>query len=75
MVVLKRVALLVGLTLLFGSCAFAQETETKQDTRSGIAPDIRGDETNLKLQSGNFVVVQIPISDPTLDTGLVLGAA
>jgi len=29
----------------------------------------------MKLQRGNFVVVPIPISDPTLDTGLIAGAA
>ncbi len=68
-----RVAAVVGLLALQASLAIAQETTT--DTRPGIAPDIRDDETNLKLQSGNFVVVPIPISNPTLDTGLVAGAA
>ena len=53
----------------------ASVDETKADTRPGIAPDIREDETKLKLQKGNFVVVPIPISNPTLDSGLVLGAA
>lgn len=38
-------------------------------------PDIRDDETKLKLQKGDFVVVPIPMSNPTLGTGLVLGAA
>lgn len=38
-------------------------------------PDIREDETKLKVQKGDFVVVPIPISNPTFDTGLVLGAA
>ena len=41
----------------------------------GVAPDIRSDDTKLKLQRGNYVVVPIPISNPTLDTGLVAGAA
>lgn len=68
-----RVTTLFGLIVLSGSFAFAQKAET--DTRPGIAPDIRDDETNLKLQRGNFVVVPIPISDPTLDAGLVIGAA
>ncbi len=53
----------------------ASADETKTDTRPGIAPDIREDETKLKLQKGNFVVVPIPMSNPTLDSGLVLGAA
>jgi len=65
------------LTLAFASIASspASADETKTDTRPGIAPDIREDETKLKLQKGNFVVVPIPISNPTLDSGLVLGAA
>ena len=41
------------------------------DTRPGIAPDIRGDESELTLERGNIVVAPIPISNPTLDTGLV----
>jgi hypothetical protein len=73
LVFLIRITTLVGLIILYGSFAFADETET--DTRPGIAPDIRDDETNLKLQRGDFVVVPIPISNPTLDAGLVAGAA
>ena len=47
-----------------------------QDTRStALAPDIRNDEAPLKIQDGDFVVVPIPISNPTLGTGLVVGAA
>jgi hypothetical protein len=53
--------------------AVADDSST--DTRPGIAPDIRDDETALKAQRGNLVVVPIPISNPTLDTGLVGGAA
>ena len=45
------------------------------DTRPPVAPDIRDDDTELKLQRGNLVVVPIPISNPTLGTGLVAGAA
>lgn len=59
--------------MLYGSLAVALEAES--DTRPGIAPDIRDDETSLKLQRGDFVIVPIPISNPTLDTGLVIGAA
>ena len=59
--------------MLFGCPAHAQDAAT--DTRPGIAPDIREDETRLKVQRGDFVVVPIPISNPTLDTGLVVGAA
>jgi len=68
-----RVWALMGLLILYGSLALAQETST--DTRPGIAPDIREDDTDLKLQRGDFVIVPIPISNPTLDSGLVAGAA
>lgn len=45
------------------------------DARPSVAPDIREDDSNLKVQKGNFVAVPIPISNPTLDTGLVAGVA
>ena len=41
----------------------------------GPLPDIRDDDLKLKLEKRNWVVVPIPTSDPTLDTGLVLGGA
>jgi hypothetical protein len=68
-----RITTLACLIVLYGSAAIAQDAAT--DTRPGIAPDIREDETSLKLQRGDFVVVPIPISNPTLDEGLVVGAA
>jgi len=61
--------------LLLTICWSAVAQKSQTDTRPGIAPDIREDETNLKLQRGDFVIVPIPISNPTLDTGLVAGAA
>jgi len=67
-----RTKSLAILLLVFGTVV-ADETVT--DTRPGLAPDIRGDETVLKAQRGNFVAVPIPISNPTLETGLVAGAA
>jgi hypothetical protein len=51
------------------------EVDSQVDTRPAVAPDIRNDETELKLQRGNLVIVPIPISNPTLGTGLVGGAA
>ena len=71
--VLMRETALAGLVLLFAGPALAQDATT--DTRPGIAPDIREDETSLKLQRGDFVVVPIPISNPTLNEGLIVGAA
>lgn len=38
-------------------------------------PDLREEDAPLKVQSGDFVIVPIPISNPTFDTGLILGAA
>ncbi len=64
---------MIYLTVLFGSSAIAQNDAT--DTRPGIAPDIREDDTRLKIQRGDLVVVPIPISNPTLESGLVAGAA
>ena len=68
-----RPALILPVIVLFASLAGAQESTT--DTRPGLAPDIRDDESRLKVQRGNFVIVPIPISNPTLDSGLVVGGA
>lgn len=70
-------AILLTVLVLSGSVLPADEfpQQRSTDTRPGIAPDIREDESGLKVQRGNFVVVPIPISNPTLDTGLVAGAA
>ena len=70
---MNRLVILVSLAAIASAPAVAQNVEA--DTRPGIAPDIRDDETRLKLQRGDFVIVPIPISNPTLDTGLVLGGA
>jgi hypothetical protein len=55
--------------------SFANAQETNTDTRPTIAPDIRDAELKLKVQRGNFVVVPVPISNPTLNEGLVVGGA
>ncbi len=44
-------------------------------SHSSITPDVRGEELPIKIERGNFVIVPIPISDPTLGTALVVGAA
>ena len=46
-----------------------------KDTRPPVAPDIREDDIDLKLQKGDFVAVPIPLANPTLGSGLVAGAA
>ncbi len=68
-----RALLVVALLVHAATVSFAQDST--KDTRPGFAPDIREDEAQLKVQRGDFVVVPIPISNPTLDTGLVAGAA
>jgi hypothetical protein len=70
---LSRIFPALAAIALLSQAAIAQDPKT--DTRPGIAPDIREDETKLKVQRGDFVIVPIPISNPTLDTGLVVGAA
>jgi hypothetical protein len=54
------------------------ETDTKTSVSSGMpfeaVPDIRDEKVPLKVQKGDFVAVPIPMSNPTLGTGLV-GAA
>jgi hypothetical protein len=68
------IAVAVGLVSA-APVVLAQTDDSVTDDRPSVAPDIREDESRLKLQKGNFVVVPIPISNPTLDTGLVAGAA
>jgi len=66
--------------LLLCTSAAVVDSETRADadatippSGSDLTPDLRNDETVLKLQKGDFVVVPIPISNLTLDTGLVVG--
>lgn len=67
---LSMIALLAAATP-----TLAQDANPATDTRPPIAPDIREDDVRLKVQRGDFVAVPIPISDPTLEEGLILGAA
>jgi len=49
-------------------------SEAPRDS-SASAVDVREAESMLVVQKGDFVAVPIPMSDPTLGTGLVLGSA
>jgi len=55
------------------------ETDTGYSTSSGMpfeaVPDLREEEAPLTVQKGDFVAVPIPMSDPTLGTGLIGAAA
>lgn len=74
-----RTTTIIGLALLLTAAAYAQDDsaalDDKKDTRPGVAPDIRDDDMKLTAQKGNFVVVPIPISNPTLHEGIVVGGA
>jgi len=67
----QRISLLRLLLLALSGAALAESTV---DTRPNIAPDIREDAT-VKLQRGDFVAVPIPLSNPTLGSGLIGGGA
>ena len=60
---------------LFAIQSPASAQGLEKDTRPPIAPDIREDELDIKLQRGDFVAVPIPLSNPTLGSGLIGGAA
>ena len=57
----------------------ASNTESRSPGSSGMpfeaVPDIREDDVPLKVQKGDLVAVPIPMSNPTLGTGLMGGAA
>jgi hypothetical protein len=42
--------------------------------KTDVIPDLRLDDLKFKASKGNFLVVPIPLSNPTLGTGLILGA-
>jgi hypothetical protein len=71
----------VCIMVFCASIAFAQsdlESDTDEAapaSHMSITPDVRGDELKLKIEKGSFVVVPIPISNPTLGTALVVGSA
>ena len=66
---------LITLSMVLVLSSAAQAGDDVTDARPSVAPDIREEESKLKLQKGNFVIVPIPISNPTLDSGLIAGAA
>jgi len=72
MTVFKTVVLALGiLTLSFSSVWAVDEPATV--AHEGSTPDLRDDGSDLTVQSGNLVIVPIPMSGPTLDSGLILG--
>ena len=64
-----------SIVLTVDAQAAVEDVKDVKDVRPSVAPDIREEESKLKLQKGNFVIVPIPVSNPTLDSGLIAGAA
>ena len=64
--------LVLGIFALGFSSAWADD-EPAPVFDEGSIPDLRDDDSELTVQSGNLVVVPIPMSGPTLETGLILG--
>lgn len=75
---LLRGALLTGLAMVSFS-GWSQEPDASAEnetiTESDLMPDIRDSQSRLALVKESLVVVPIPMSNPTLDTGLVLAGA
>lgn len=74
----SRLPTLAGLALLLAPAAWADdraETDDPGEFPASPIPDIRDDDFKLKLQKRNWVIVPIPVSNPTLDTGLIVGGA
>jgi hypothetical protein len=70
---ISLIAIVCSATAIAQDDAPEPESETKPAT--GVAPDLRDDDTNLKLQKGDFVIVPVPIVTPTVGSGLVVGGA
>jgi hypothetical protein len=62
--------IVVALTIPPDANASAMPDATVEQT-----PDLTDDETPVMLRKRQFVIVPIPVSDPALGTGLVLGGA
>ena len=69
----------IAVAALLATSAALADNHTKigdsDDSVPGSIPDIRGEDLKLKLEKRNWVIVPIPVSNPTLDTGLVVGGA
>ena len=70
----------LGVLLALGVSAALADSVSESDaeapqSHSTMIPDIRGDDLPTKVEKGHFVIVPIPMSNPTLGSGLVVGAA
>ncbi len=69
-----RVALPVALLAVVFEPVLAQESERSVDSGRAYTPDLRDTDIPAAAAKGNFVIAPIPFSNPTFDTGLILGA-
>jgi hypothetical protein len=72
---LAQLYVLVACASVIAAASAAETDSNKPVSSPPVAPDLRKDEHQLKFQKGDLVVVPVPISNPTLDTGLVVGGA
>ena len=73
--IVSRLAAVAVFLAIGGRPGLAQEEATDVDSRRAYVPNLRDADVPATAQKGNFVVAPIPFSNPTLDTGLILGAA
>ncbi len=81
---IKKYFLQVALVSVFAMVLCTSETsaqdlpdtdEADDTSHNSMTPDVRGDELKIKIEKGSFIIVPIPISDPTIGTALVVGSA
>ncbi|MEE4292812.1 MAG: hypothetical protein V2I79_02470 [Xanthomonadales bacterium] len=68
----KLAVLLIALTL--NGNTIAEADSESSDPYDPLVPDLRESKVPLQFGRGDFVAVPIPFSNPTLGTGLVVGA-
>jgi len=71
----RRVTAVAVLLAIGCRPGLAQDDTSDADSRRTYVPNLRDADVPATAQKGNFVVAPIPFSNPTLDTGLILGAA
>ncbi len=73
--IVKNLPLIIAFILVAGVANGTSYSTAVPDIPLDEVPDLREEKSRLKLQKGDVVVVPIPMSDPTLGTGLILGGA
>ena len=71
--ILVPIAVVIALATPISVAGDQAEPGDADTSATNPVPDIRQDDHKLKIQKRNWVVVPIPMSNPTLDSGLVLG--